>query len=68
MRKNHFFISTILTSIILTLGISLINVKGNNQTKVNADEQTQYIYLDCTGITASGYSFFHPYVYFGGGG
>ena len=68
MRKNHFFISTILASMILTLGISLINVKENNQTKAIADEPTQYIYLDCTGITESGYSFFHPYVYFGGGG
>ena len=68
MRKNHFFISTILTSLILTLGISFINEKENNQTKVKAEEPTQYIYLDCTGITASGYSFFHPYVIFGGGG
>lgn len=68
MRKNHFFISTILASMILTLGINLINEKENNQTKVKAEEPTQYIYLDCTGITASGYSFFHPYVIFGGGG
>lgn len=69
MKSIKFIVSTILTSLTLGVGIGLLNVKDNNQiTNVKADEQVQYIYLDCTDITASGYSFFHPYVIFGGGG
>ena len=74
MFKRKTLLSFIFFS--LTLGLAttgFINLHINNNdevVEVKADEEkkVEYIYLDCTGITASGYSFFHPYVYFGGGG
>ena len=68
MKKRNIIISSILLSLTLGLGVGALNINKEEFSPAKADEPTQYIYLDCTGITASGYSFFHPYVYFGGGG
>lgn len=64
-----------ITFFALTLGLfttGFISNKVNNNNdevvEVKADEEkVEYIYLDCTAVAGT-YTFFHPYVIFGGGG
>ena len=64
-----------ITFFALTLGLfttgfisNKINNNNDEVVEVKADEEkVEYIYLDCT-AGAGAHSFFHPYVYFGGGG
>ena len=54
----------------LTLGLITTGFINNNDKVVETkaeEEKVEYIYLDCSKPVSDGYSFFHPYVIFGGG-
>ena len=69
MKKGHIILSSALLSLLLGLGIGLTtSIKTNTNIETKAEEeQVEYIYLDCSKPVSDGYSFFHPYVIFGGG-
>ena len=63
---------TTLSIIFSALALGLITTGFiNNTDKVvetkAEEEKVEYIYLDCSKPVSDGYSFFHPYVIFGGG-
>ena len=68
MFKRKTILSVIFFS--LTLGLITTGFINNNDKVVEAkaeEEKVEYIYLDCSKPVSDGYSFFHPYVIFGGG-
>ena len=68
MLKRKTILSVIFCS--LTLGLITTGFINNNDKVVELkaeEEKVKYIYLDCSKAVSSGYSFFHPYVIFGGG-
>lgn len=69
MKKRHIILSSTLLSLLLGLGIGLsTSNKTNTNIETKAEEEkVEYIYLDCSKPVSDGYSFFHPYVIFGGG-
>ncbi len=70
MRKRNIILTSALLSLLLGLGIGLTtSIKTNRNIETKAEEEkVEYIYLDCFKPVSDGYSFFHPYVIFGGGG
>ena len=68
MFKRKTTLSIIFSA--LTLGLISTGFINNNDKVVEAkaeEEKIEYIYLDCSKPVSDGYSFFHPYVIFGGG-
>ena len=68
MFKRKTILSIIFSA--LTLGLITTGFINNNDKVVEAkaeEEKVEYIYLDCSKPVSDGYSFFHPYVIFGGG-
>ena len=68
MFKRKTTLSIIFSA--LALGLITTGFINNNDKVVEAkaeEEKVEYIYLDCSKPVSDGYSFFHPYVIFGGG-
>ena len=68
MFKRKAILSVIFSA--LALGLLTTGFINNNNEVVEAkaeEEKVEYIYLDCSKPVSDGYSFFHPYVIFGGG-
>ena len=68
MFKRKTILSIIFSA--LTLGLISTGFINNNDKVVETkaeEEKVEYIYLDCSKPVSDGYSFFHPYVIFGGG-
>ena len=68
MFKRKTTLSIIFSA--LALGLITTGFINNNDKVVETkaeEEKVEYIYLDCSKPVSDGYSFFHPYVIFGGG-
>lgn len=68
MFKRKTILSVIFS--VFILGLISTGFINNNDKVVELkaeEEKVEYIYLDCSKPVSDGYSFFHPYVIFGGG-